>query len=231
MRAFLKDIVSQIVTDIDQNFTVSRIELPDNISTKLFLCDLKWLKVGDTLSDNDGHFVTITTVGSNFVTVFKEDPFTWTSKKVTAFKVFHFIAGTPLDVNSEWLKKSIIQENKLPLFWLPLPTNETFFNNGQGLERESQVRLFIIEQSLLKYTVDEYYSQVMKYLVAYLDAFKLSLKKNKLFANVDSFEEKELYRLGSENADGFEAVILDSNLSAIEVRFTLPVRKRENCIC
>lgn len=231
MRSFLKDIVSQIVTDIDQNFTVSKIELPDNISTKLFLCDLKWLKVGDTLDDNDGHFVTITTVGSNFVTVFKENPFTWTSKKVTAFKVFHFIAGTPLDVNSEWLKKSIVQENKLPLFWLALPTNETFFTNGQGLERESQVRLFIIDQSLLKYTVDEYYSQVMKYLVAYLDAFKLSLKKNKLFANIDSFEEKELYRLGSENADGFEAVILDSNLSAIEVRFTLPVRKRENCIC
>jgi hypothetical protein len=231
MRKFLKDIIGNVVNNIDQNFTVLKIENPENIGTTLYLDDLKWLKTGDTLSDNNGHFVTIGTVASNYIIVYKASPFNWTSTKVTAFKTFYYIAGTPLDVNSEWLKLSISQENKLPLFWLALPTNETYFTNGQGLERESSVRLFIIDQSLLKYTVEEYYTKVMKYLVAYLEAFKLAIHKDKLFANIDSFEEKELYRLGSENTDGFEAVILDSNLSAIELRFTLPVRKRENCIC
>jgi len=232
MRRFLKDIVKEDIVDkIDKTFKVRKIEGAELLTTKLFPCSFKWLKVGDIVLDDQDRDSTVIQIGADFIVVQKGEPFTWTSNTFTAIKEFHFIAGTPLDVNSEWLKKSVIQGNKLPLFWLALPTNETFFANGQGLERESSVRLFVIDQSLLKYTVDEYYSQVMKYLVAYLEAFKMALKKNQLFANVDSFDEKELYRLGSENADGFEAVILDSNLSAIEIRFTLPIRKRENCLC
>jgi hypothetical protein len=228
---FLKDIVKvDIVDKIDKTFRVTRIDSAIDIETKLFVCDVRWLKVGDTIIDNEERPGTITEVGVGYIVVRKLEPFIWTSNTFTAFKDFYFIAGTPLDVNAEWLKRSIVQTNKLPLFWLALPTNETKLTNGQGLERESAIRLFIIEQSMLKYTVDEYYSEVMKYLLDYLEAFKDAIKKNKLFANIESFEQRELYRLGSESADGFEAVILDSNLSAIEVRFTLPIRKR-GCEC
>lgn len=229
---FLKDIVKEDIVDkIDKTFNVSRVDSAIDIETKLFVCDVKWLKVGDTIIDNEERPASIREVGINYIVVRKLEPFIWTSNIFTAFKDFYFIAGTPLDVDAEWLKRSIVQTSKLPLFWLALPTNETINANGQGLERESVIRLFIIEQSMLKYTVDEYYSEVMKYLMAYLEAFKDAIKKNKLFANIESFDQRELYRLGSESQDGFEALIIDSNLSAIEIRFTLPIRKGAKCLC
>jgi hypothetical protein len=230
MRSLIDIFANEIIGKIDKVFRITRVEFADVITTKLFVCSTKWLKVGDFVRDEENRGVTITDVGEGWIVVRKESPFVWDSKTFISVKDFIFFAGTPLDVNSEWLKSSIIQTNKLPLFWLPLPTNETFNLNGQGLERESSIRLFIIEQSELKYTVEEYYFYVMKYLYTYLDAMKDAIKKNKLFANIESFEQREFYRLGSESADGFEAVILDSNLSAIEIRFTLPIRKR-GCEC
>lgn len=229
---FLKDIVKEDIVDkIDKTFNVTRVELAEVLVSKLFVCDVKFLQVGDGILDDENREAVITSVGSNFITIRKGTSFTWTSNKFTVIKDFYFIAGTPLDVDAEWLKRSIVQTSKLPLFWLALPTNETINSNGQGLERESVIRLFVIEQSMLKYTVDEYYSEVMKYLMAYLEAFKDAIKKNKLFANIESFDQRELYRLGSESQDGFEALIIDSNLSAIEIRFTLPIRKGAKCLC
>lgn len=230
MKSLLNIFSEEIIAKIDKTFRITKIDFADVITTKLFVCSTKWLKVGDFVLDDENRSATITEVGDGWIVVRKTTPFIWTSKTFISIKDFIFFAGTPLDVNSEWLKSSIIQSNKLPLFWLVLPTSETINANGQGLERESQIRLFIIEQSNLKYTVEEYYFYVMKYLMAYLEAVKDAIKKNKLFASIESFEQRELYRLGSESPDGFEALILDSNLSAIEVRFTLPIRKR-GCDC
>jgi hypothetical protein len=230
MESLLNIFANEIVSKIDKTFRITKIESADVITTKLFVCSTKWLKIGDIIVDDQYRDGAITDVGNGWIVVRKSNPFIWTSKTFISLKDFVFVAGTPLDINAEWLKYSIIQTNKLPLFWLVLPTNETFNSNGQGLERESAIRMFIIEQSELKYTVEEYYFYVMKYLQSYLEAFFSAIKKNKLFANIESFEKREFYRLGSESSDGFEAVILDSNLSAIEVRFTLPIRKR-GCEC
>lgn len=234
MRTNLKDIVKGIVENIDKNLSVSSIdsETADDIQTKLYVCNLKWVKVNDLATDDQGRTGQIVEVGENYVVFKKDDPFVWTSKKIILTKEFYFQAGTPLDVDAEWLQKNITSEAKLPLFWLVLPASEDNFRNGQGLERESQIRLYILEQTnMTDYLVDDHYSQVIKYLWEYYDAFFESIKKDKSFANINLDTTRELYRFGSENESGFEQNVIDANLSAIETRFTLPIRKGASCLC
>jgi len=72
----------------------------------------------------------------------------------------------------------------------------------------------------------------MYYIEAYCEAFKDAIKKNRRdFDNVDLYDEKEFYRFGSESLEGFEANVLDSNLSAKELRFALPIKSGAKCLC
>jgi hypothetical protein len=232
MGAFLKDIVKGIVDSIDKTFIVSKVEGAELITPKLYICSLKWLKIGDVILDDQDRPATVTQVGSNFVVVEKDDPFIWTSKTFTVQTTFYFKAGTPLDVNSEWLKQNNNVDLKLPMFFMPLPTTEQVYANGQGLARLSQVRIFAIQSTELRYSVDEHYSNVMYYIEAYCEAFKDAIKKNRRdFDNVDLYDEKEFYRFGSESLEGFEANVLDSNLSAKELRFALPIKSGAKCLC
>ena len=231
-RVHIKDIIGGIVTNIDKTLKVERVEGADLITTKLFVCDLKWVKVGDTVLDNQERQGQITEVGSNYVVFQKEDPFIWDSDVVVMVTEFTYLAGTPLDVNAEWLLTNIVLERKLPLFWFVLPSVERNNKNGQGIAREAEIKLYIIEQTdPANYTVNQHYSNVMQYLWDYYNAFFASLVKNRDFANVEYDDTKEFYRFGSESIDGFEANVLDANLSALEVRFTLRIRTNAKCLC
>ena len=233
-RKHIKDIVSGIVSSIDKTLTVNEIDpaTAEARSTKLYICDLKWANVNDFVLDDQEREAQIREVGENYIVVYKTDPFIWDSNIATLQTAFYYQSGTPLDVNAEWLQINLTSESKLPLFWLYLPVVETNFKNGQGLDRESEIRLYIIEQTnMTDFLVNDHFTNVVKYLWAYYEAFFEALKKDKSFANIESVETRELYRFGSETEQGFESNIIDANLSALECRFTLPIRKNSKCLC
>ena len=227
----IQDIVENIVTSIDKTIKIGRIDNEVEILTKLYVCELKWLEVGSDILDEEDRPAQVTEIGSNYIVVRKQDPFVWTSKTITIVKDIYYFRGTPLATNVEWLEYSNHEGFKTPFVWLVEPTTEVEFANGQGLERESDLRIYFLTGTLAHYTVKQKHDITIAYLRTWVEGFKKSVDKNKLFANVESYTTKNISFFGVESPQGYEANIIDANLSAIELRFTLPIRKRANCLC
>lgn len=227
----IQDIVEEIVNDIDKTIVVVKIEDATLLQTILYVCELKWLRVGSVVTDGLGHTVTVIEVGSNYIIVEKDPLFTWTSLLITIEEPIYYFRGTPMATNEEWLNFAVNEDAKTPFVWLVEPTNETFFTNGQSLERESDLRLYFLDKTLPKRTTKEHHDLVVKHLRAIVDGFLSVIERDKGFGRYDSYSQRVLSWFGTESASGYEAVILDSNLSAIEIRLTLPIRKGAKCLC
>lgn len=232
MRKDIQDIVEEIVLSIDKTIRISRVELFDMPNTKLFICEKKWLEVGQLILDDQGREATITTIGENFVTILKSQPFyDWTSKYFTIVKDIYYFRGTPLATNAEWLSYARNEDGKTPFVWLLEPTEEEFYKNGQGLERTSDLRLYFLDKTKVGNTVKQHHDNVLKYLNDWVDGFLLAIEKDQSFAKYDSFKTKNISRFGIETSKGYERNILDSNLCAVEVRLSLPIRNGAKCLC
>lgn len=232
MRKDIINIVGEIVADIDKTIQVSRVEGAELITPKLFVCDFKWLKIGSIILDDQDRPATVTQFGENWIVVEKEDPFVWTSKYFTIVQDIYYFKGSPLATNREWQNYARLESGKVPFVWLVSPTTEVFYNNGQALERESDLRLFFLDITSPNYTVQQHHDNVIKYLNAWIDGFLDAINKNRRdFERFDSYTLKEISRFGVETPQGVENNIIDSNLSAIELRFTLPIKKGAKCLC
>lgn len=238
MRRPTKDIVKiEIVEKINKKIEVTiDADTAELILSKLYVCDLKWLRVGDTVIDNQERSATIEQIGEEegklYIVVRKGDPFIWTSRVITSMIEFHFMAGNPNDVNKEWLNKNINEAAKLPLIWMVLPVTDTNNDDSAGMPRVSDLRLYFIGSTELNFDVDESYDQSFDYLWSIVEGFLESAKRNAAFAPVENYVTRELYRFGSEDANGnFERVIIDADLFAIEMRFSLRIRNGKICNC
>jgi hypothetical protein len=240
MRVTIEDIIDGVVDSIDKTCVVSKIVDADQVLTTLYLCDLKWIKIGSIVSDELGNEVIVSEVGSNYIVVDKAQyiidnngaSFVWTSKKLTIIKDIYYVKGTALAVNGEWTKLTRDEREKTPFVWLVKPTTETTNLNGQGIVRSAELRIYFLDATDVKnYTESEHNEKVLTPLWQWVLGFFDAIKKNKDFANIDSYTSRELNRFGTESPQGFESNILDSNLSAIELRFTLSIRNGAKCLC
>lgn len=227
----IQDIVKGIAENIDKTLIVVKVDLPEARTSKLFLCEFKFLQVGDTVLDEENRPSTVMTKGVDFITVYKEEPFVWTSKKITIVKQLYFFEGTPLRTNAEWQQYSKNILTKTPFLWLVEPTNERFLSRGAGLERESDLRLFFLDKMQPHKLTNEVQSTVISYLRTWVDAFLLAIEKSKDFAELEGYDYKALTYFGIESRDGYTEQIIDSDLSAIEIRLALPIRKGAKCLC
>jgi hypothetical protein len=240
MRVTIEDIIEGVVDSIDKTCVVSRIvDNIDLVQATLYLCDLKWIKVGSIISDGLGHEVPVIEVGTNYIVFDKTDyiaeneaTFVWTSKTLTIVKDIYYVKGTALAVNGEWTKLTSDEREKTPFVWLVKPTTETTNLNGQGIVRTAELRIYFLDATdVTNYTEDDHNVEVLTPLWQWVVAFFEAIRKNKDFANIDNYTSRELNRFGTETPQGFEANILDSNLSAIELRFTLSIRNGAKCLC
>lgn len=227
----IQDIVEGVVNGIDKTINVTRVEDFDLANSKLFVCELKWLKEGDVITDDQDRPAIVTSIGVNFITVLKAPTYDWTSKTFTINKDIYFFRGTPLATNQEWKNYSRNESGKTPFVWLVEPTSENFKGRGQSLERESQLRLYFLDSVNPKSTTKEAHDNIIKYLNSWVDGFFLSIRRNKDFAELSGYDYKAISWFGIEGAQGYESIIIDSNLCAVELRFTLPIRKGAKCLC
>jgi len=230
MREDIQNIIENVVSSIDKTITVTRIEDGAVATSKLFVCDLKWLEVGQTIMDDQNRTALITSVGSNFVTIVKNPNYVWDSKVFTIIKDIYFFRGTPLAVDAEWVQYARIEEQKTPFVWLVGETQEKFFAKNQSLERESELRIFFLDIiDIRKNTTKQIHDNRLKYLNLWVDAFFQVIAKDSIFGLFDSWDSKNISRFGIETPQGYEKLIIDSNLCAVEVKFTLPIYKDEKC--
>jgi hypothetical protein len=238
MRRNIEDITEEIVQSIDKTILINKIFDGDEIQTTLYVCDVKWIKVGSIVSDEIGNQVPVIEVTDEYIVVDKTQyiidngySFLWTSKKLTIIQNIYFMRGTALAVNGEWQKLSKTVKQKTPFVWLVKPTLERTNANGQGLERTSDLRLYFLDNTLLQYKEEEVTTNVIKPLWAWVMAFFKAIEINPDFGKFDNYDTRELSRFGTETPQGFEANIITANLSAIEVKFTLPIRRGAKCLC
>lgn len=239
MRKDIINIVGEIVDSIDKNVIIRKIENADLSSVKLFYeCSLKWLKEGDVIfyiKDEETREATVTEIGDGFIIVLKTEPdYVWESNYFTISNPIYYFKGTPLATNSEFQVKDLNEDFKTPFIWLVEPTDELFHENDNStLERESELRIFFCDKTNFEeFTVQQHHDNVIKYLNDWVDGFMEVIKKDTAdFGKLKTFKAKNVSFLANETPKGYEKNIIDSNLSAVDVRFTLPIRKGAKCLC
>lgn len=238
MRRNIEDIIEEIVESIDKTILINKIFDAGEVQTTLYMCDIKWIKVGTIVSDELGNEVPVIEVSDEYIVVDKTQyiidngySFVWSSKTLTIIEDIYFMRGTALAVNGEWQKLSPRVKQKTPFVWLVKPTVERTNANGQGFERTADLRLYFLDNTLLKYKEEEHTNNVIKPLWAWVMAFFKAIELNSDFGKFDNYDTRELSRFGTETAQVFEANIITANLSAIEVKFTLPIRRGAKCLC
>lgn len=230
MRRNIEDITQELVEGIDKTIHVRRIFNGSFLQTKLYVCELKWLVIGSIITDGT-NTATVSEVGEDYIVIDKETDYTWTSKTFTIVQNMYYMRGTPLAVNAEWQKLSKTVKNKTPFVWLVKPTSEVNYGLKSNLDRESDLRIYFLDKTKIEYTEQQHTDLVIKPLWAWVLAFFEVIKKDRGFNPIVTYTTRELSRFGTETAQRFESNIITANLSAIEVRFTLSIKKSAKCLC
>jgi hypothetical protein len=231
MRRQIAHIIGDVIGAIDKTIRIDSV-VDVGMSDKLFVCEFKWLKVGDVVIHAPGETATVSQIGENYIIVANNSSFDWTNSFLTIDTNFTYVYGTRDSVNAEWLQLSRNEDDKLPLFVLVVPTREDDHVAKSGLDRESSIVMYVCQRFTSGQTVTEIYDTVIAEIWHYVIAFLGQIDNDYSFKMLEDYKSRELPFFGDETKDSFESVIVDSLLSAIELRFTLPIRKGAKiCLC
>lgn len=232
----MKDIYDIVQDEIFDNLNKSvKILTVSNVTTvfTITLCDNKWIRVGQDLTDLGGKLWRITEIDiDGVITCTKPTGATNLVKyQVLTIKQPIFIFGTRINANNDYLKLGRDSRLKLPLIWLVESVSEEEYGVKSNLERKSSIRvLFLDDNNPKQYQTNDYRLNVVSPMIGLKNAFIKAVLDNRLFNELDSWNTRPFTRLGTESEKGFEANILDENLSGVELSITLPIRK-VNCNC
>lgn len=141
-----------------------------------------------------------------------------------------YITGTRLAANQEWTMAGSNLSNKLPLVWLLETINEKFYGTGSPIERESEVRIFFLnETNITEFYTEQHRQVVVQPMTQLAQNFVAAVNATTGFATIDDYQIRSFARFGVETQQGVVQNILDANLSGVELQVTLTIYK--NYIC
>ena len=232
----MKDIYDIVQDEIFNKLNKSvKILTVSNVTTvfTVELCDNKWIRVGQDLTDVGGKLWKITAISSTgVITCNKPIGATNLVKyQVLTIKQPFFLFGTQVNANNTYLKLNKYSRLKLPLVWLVESISETEYGVRSNIERKSSIKvLFLDDNNPKQYLTNDYRLNVVSPMIGLKDAFIKTILNNNLFDDLESWNTKPFTRLGAESDNGFINNIIDENLSGVELTITLPIRKT-NCKC
>jgi hypothetical protein len=221
------DIVEgQIVNKINNQLTVNSF-----VGGVITVCDLKWARVNKTLTDSASNDYLIQSIDDETKEITLTTAYIGTIGTVY-LEIPLYVHGTPKTTNIEWTKLTNNELAKVPFIWLVEPVSERVFGNDSSVERESELRvLFCDNRDGAQWTNGDIHAERSKTLYEMIEAFVEAIQKNPIFKRYTDFSTRNLTKLGTENAQGFEKNVIDAELTAIELRLTLPIYKVSNCKC
>lgn len=221
------DIVEdQIVNKMDNQLTV-KLSANKNVQ----VCDLKWSRVNKGLLDSDDNGYLIESINYELNQLTLTDDFEGVDDFVYLERPL-YVHGTPKTTNIEWTKLTNNELAKVPFIWLVEPVQERFMGDESSVERESEIRvLFCDNRDGSQWTNGDIHAERSKTLYKMIDSFVEAIQRNPIFKRYTDFSTRNLTKLGTENAQGFEKNVIDAELTAIELRLTLPIYKVSNCKC
>ena len=233
-------VKQQIFDKLDKTIKVKSLE-PVSGRLKMYVCgSVKWARVGKTLRTNTSlanfPIVSVDYVNNSMILDFPKDPegapISWTGDTGTLNDVYFFI-GTPLRTNAEWLSFSNNEMLKTPFIWLVEPTREKKLGVSSIIERESDIRLLLLDNNnsanWLTKNVHENRLGALYNLASEIE--NVANDNVKWFKEIETVDVKNYTRFGTETPQGFEANIIDADLTGVEMRFTLKVIKQAYCNC
>lgn len=231
--AMIEDICT-IVEDL-----VSRIDIQiDGVNTATGaadFCQTKWAREGKILTRvSDGEqwridgVVIDESISATYMGATVPEPI---FEGVFDLPSPYFITGTRLAANREWTIASNDITSKTPIVWLLETTRERIFGREQSLERASDLRLFILDETNVKdYYTKDHRVQVVQPMTQLVGALVKAIDARANFENVEDFQIVTFSRFGVEQETGFVQNILDANLSGVELQLTLQ-RYKQGCKC
>lgn len=141
-----------------------------------------------------------------------------------------YLTGTRLAANQEWTIAGSDLRDKLPLVWLLETINEKFYGPGSPIERESELRIFFLnETNIAEWYTEDHRTNVVQPMTELALAFIDTINNTTGFPIVDEYQIRTFARFGVETQQGMIKNILDANLSGVELQMTLTIYK--NYIC
>ena len=211
------EIFKDLVGGISRN--VSIISKNSNNYT---VDSLKWARVGKFIKgfDSLGNLQTkkITAINGNILTLSDSVIVGDTLILSEPFA----ITGTRLSTNLEWTNADLSLFNKTPLVWLLDSFNEIVYGRGDSREREVNFTVFFLDETnITDFSTKQHKTEVVAPMVALMEEFIRVIEKKASFKSLELLNKRDLTKFGTETQNGFEANILDANLSGTSVTFNL----------
>ena len=223
----MEDIVYIVEQEIVNKLDLS-INVLEKANRNIRVCDLKWARIGKGIfgSDDQAYIIESIDYSTNIITLTDdfESPLGVAYLERPSYKY-----GTPKTTNKEWSANEL---GVTPCIWLVEPVDETPQGTQSSVERESNLRLLLLDsRDSVNWLNKDIHNLRSKQLYAIQEEIKETIERNPIFKPISNFSSRNLTKLGTENAQGFEKNIIDSDLTALDLRLTLPIYKRSNCIC
>lgn len=121
-----------------------------------------------------------------------------------------------------------LHKDKCPFVWLVEPYREREYQDKlSNIARKSTlVVVFLDAADISEWTTNKHYEEVITPMEALKNAFFDSLYKSNLFLDLEYIDTIRQVMFGVESGKGHDKGILNENLSGIECRFDLDVRKQ-----
>ena len=223
-------IVEDLVSGIDKTITGTNVSY--DVAS---FCQTKWARQKKSIrrvSDGEEWFIEAVVLDESITASYLGN----TVPEPTFEGVFEltapfFITGTRLAANNEWTIANNNLKFKTPIIWLLETTRERIFGREQTLERASDLRLFMLDETNVKdYFTKDHRVQVVQPMTQLANSLIEVINAKANFEDVEEFQLITFSRFGVEQETGFIKNILDANLSGVELQFTLQ-KYKENCKC
>ena len=222
----ITDIIEDVVNQMDNTLKITKVG-----GNNVYFCDLKWFRLGKAITGEDSQPYLVDDVNYTAKKLTLSLPFTSPETTVTFDRPYYF-HGTPMTTNNEWQAFTNNEEAKCPFIWLIEPVSEVFNGYESVIERESEVRLlFIDNRDSVNWINDDIHENRSTALYGMVDEFIATLERLPNFKRNLQYSVRNLTKLGTENSNGFERNIISADLTALDVRITLPIYKESLCNC
>ena len=231
MRAETVDIVKDLVGSMSFTMTITLINDNGDDTYTLYSCNTYHLQECFKVLYEGANW-TITNVDKNVSITIKpvldSTPIP-TTMELDVYDPYYFY-GTVIQTNLE-LEQISNSSLKTPMVYLPTVLEDTFYNDDNRLERESDIRLFFLTQAnFADWKTQDTYTNAIEPMRALAYSFIDTLNDSKIISNFAEYRLTNHSKFGVYVTDkGYEKRIFNDDLAGVELRISLPIVQINNC--
>ncbi len=227
----LEDFFNNTLSLTGEVLSFSNYAQGESQFTKLYTCNIFHLRKGMSVNV-DGILYTVVSVNHSENSFVVEDTITDPFLFIVPNPFYLF--GTPINANVELSNTDA--SIKYPFIWLKELIREKIFNENAGFDREAQIELFFLdEMNKEDWHTKEFYSEVLIGLNKLVNEVIRQLKQDisNFYLTETEFDviNHGDFGLLIQPMRGHIKSLFSDNLSAVQLSFTLTIKKGCKCLC